>query len=79
MLSFGQEGYQGLSEHLNLAKNLHEAEEPGKNMRRASACSGSWAGSSKQVVRQQQPVHREPFCLSTVAFTATLVTSHLLC
>lgn len=30
MLSFGQEGYQGLTEPLNLPKNLHEAEETGK-------------------------------------------------
>lgn len=45
MLSFDQEGYQSLTEHLNLPKNLHEAEETGKNMRRAAACSGSWAGS----------------------------------
>lgn len=29
-LSFGQEGYQVLSEHLNLPKNLHEDEETRK-------------------------------------------------
>lgn len=44
-LSFSQEGYQGLTEHLNLPKNLHEAEETGNNMRRVAACGGSWAGS----------------------------------
>lgn len=83
MLSSGQEGYQGLTEHLNLPKNLHEAKKTGKNMRRAPSCSGSgWeleTGCETVLTLSSNSVPREPLCLRAVTSTATLVASHLLC
>lgn len=84
-LSFGQEGYQVLSEHLNLPKNLHEDEETRKKKHEKGCCLQwflGWelgTGCGTALTLSSNSVHREPFCLSSVAFTATLVASHLLC
>lgn len=84
MLSSGQEGCQGLTEHLNLRKNLHEAEETGK--RHEKSCCLQWflgweleTDFETALTLSSSSVHREPFCLGAVTSTATLVASHLLC